>query len=175
MPRFHFYLDSSYTNSTTESPTIALDATKTMKMPSPRYITLSTRFSACQTSRNARGTYGCHHQHNPLKLSVRTRFWQLWGFPGHYHHDNPSATCRHYNQLSTTPPQLLKSSADAHCGLSLPAATTTNHQPPHNRQNQASAPVPGASRLSLPVECTPNIHHTVKSSTARFCCSMGHT
>ena len=90
------------------------------------------------------------------KSSVRTCFRQLWTF----------LACRHYNQLSTTPPQPPKSSADARCGLSLPAATTTNHQPPHNHRNQASTPVSGASRLSLPVECTPNIHHTVKSSTA---------
>ena len=128
------------------------------------------------------------------KSSICTRLQWLWTF----------LACRHYDQLSTTPttaeierprsfsavvdfpglpplrptinhpPQPPKSSADARCVLSLPAATT-NHQPPHNRRNQASAPVPGASRLSLPIECTPNIHHAAKSSTARFCCSMGHT
>jgi len=114
-----FSIDSSYlTSSTTESPTVAPDATKTMKTPSPRYIALSTRFSACQTRRNVRGT--CHHQHNPPKTSVRARFRRLWVFPGRYHHDNPSAAPHNCRNRART--------LDfGGCGLSLPA-TTTNHQ-----------------------------------------------
>jgi len=154
---FRFFLDSNYlTNSTTEGPTVAPDATKTMKTPSPRYIALSTRFSACQTRRNARGTW-LPPPTQPTENERSRSFSAVGGFPWSLPPRQPISR----------PPQLPKSSPDARFRrLWTVFACLHYDQPSTNRRNQASAPVPGACRLSLPVECTPNIHHAAKSRTA---------
>ena len=114
-----FSIDSSYlTNSTTESPTVAPDATKTMKTPSPRYIALSTRFSACQTRRNARGTWlppPTQPTENERSRSFSAVVGSPWSLPPRQPISRPH-NCR--NRARTLG-----------CGLSLPASTTTNHQP----------------------------------------------